>query len=63
MSVKDAFWCWVSSGEVKVLAGVVYRKESRGLDMNNKLLRMIERTSELGNGNFVLCGDFNLPKI
>ena len=28
-----------------------------------KLLRMIERASELGNGNFVLCGDFNLLKI
>ena len=63
MNVQDTLWCWITCNKVKVLIGAVYRKDSRGNFMNNKLLNVIEKAAEMAKGNIIVCGDFNLPKI
>ena len=63
MKVDDTLWLWIKCNEVRVLTGVIYRKNNRGRDINNKLLECIRKTSEMANGNLLICGDFNLPRI
>ena len=63
MKVDDALWLWIKCDEVRVLTGVIYRKNNSGRDMNSKLLECIRKASEIANSNLLICGDFNLPRI
>ena len=60
---KDGLWVKMATSDSNrsVILGVIYRKPSRGVRQDNKLLKCIDKIGQ--SSEVIICGDFNLPKI
>ena len=58
--------CWITvklSDNKTLLVGVVYRSPNSDDENNAKLLAMLRLATTVHCDHFVICGDFNLPRI
>ena len=61
MGCRDAMWLKVTAESKSIITGVIYRKGSRGIRQDDKILKCLDKLDP--TEEILVCGDFNLPKI